>query len=607
MGSGARRLPSWCSLRPLGRPGARRSVHAAANGAWLGHSSGCRSMVRLTGVVVAVLVAWACRRRGPVAAGTAHASVVSDNPANWTPNVQDDAVVPHTAVYAIHQLGGTMYAGGKFHKVANASQTNTFTRNNLMAFERHDRRDAILRARRQRRRLGAPADRAPSVYVAGSFTSVNGVARRGIVKLDATTGAVDPAFNAHLPSGDRLRRPPRQRTPDHRRQLPRASCSRSTRPPGRTPATSTCRSPARWRPTPAPPTSTASPSTPPARGWSRSATSPPSAGRPATGRSCSTSAPTTATLNAWYYAPLRQHVPGPQAARRTCVTSTSPPTAATSSSPRPGYIPAGRRRSARDLCDAAARFETSRPGTDPADVDQLHRRRHPALGRGHRRSGLRPGPPALAGQPATADDFAGPGRGAARGHRRHRPRHRQGAARGTPARPAASAARTSSPARPGYGSRATGPSSRASTATTLPSARSSSLGRVQGQHAVQGVGLVGRLVVAVAQHPGEAQRDTARVARRASGPRRRRSRPPARAARARRAPSRRTSQRQQRSVCQRSISSVMPLNVLPSITKPPVVGVAGRRGAGWTASPCAGRCPTPPPARPGRGCAAASP
>jgi hypothetical protein len=34
--------------------------------------------------------------------------------------------------------------------------------------------------------------------VGGDFTSVNGVARRGLAKLNLTTGAVDPKFDAHL-------------------------------------------------------------------------------------------------------------------------------------------------------------------------------------------------------------------------------------------------------------------------------------------------------------------------------------------------------------------------------------------------------------------------
>lgn len=40
-----------------------------------------------------------------------------------------------------------------------------------------------------------------SLYIGGEFTTVNGVARRGVAKIDATTGAVDTAFDASLPSG----------------------------------------------------------------------------------------------------------------------------------------------------------------------------------------------------------------------------------------------------------------------------------------------------------------------------------------------------------------------------------------------------------------------
>jgi len=133
-------------------------------------------------------------------ASIAHPTVVSANPANFTPNVQDDAVVANAAVYALNQSGSTMYAGGTFRTVRNAARTVAYTRYNLMAF------DATTGAMRS----FAPVLNAPvwgvatsgnALYVAGEFTTVNGVARRGLVKLDGTTGAVDPAFNAAFPSG----------------------------------------------------------------------------------------------------------------------------------------------------------------------------------------------------------------------------------------------------------------------------------------------------------------------------------------------------------------------------------------------------------------------
>jgi hypothetical protein len=40
-----------------------------------------------------------------------------------------------------------------------------------------------------------------SVFIGGYFKTVNGITRKGVAKLDATTGAVDPDFNARLPWG----------------------------------------------------------------------------------------------------------------------------------------------------------------------------------------------------------------------------------------------------------------------------------------------------------------------------------------------------------------------------------------------------------------------
>ncbi len=90
---------------------------------------------------------------------------------------------------------------------------------------------------------------------------------------------------------------------------------------------------------------------------------------------------------------------------------------------------------------------------------------------------------------------------------------------------------------------------------------------------VDRVGLLGPLVVAVAQDAREAQRHAAGVARARCTP----SKAISTTSSGRTwttMPSREVSSSSSRSVCQASISSVMPLNVLPSITKPPVVRVA---------------------------------
>jgi hypothetical protein len=48
----------------------------------------------------------------------------------------------------------------------------------------------------------AMASDGASLWIGGTFTSVNGTARRGIAKLNPATGAVDTAFNANLASGN---------------------------------------------------------------------------------------------------------------------------------------------------------------------------------------------------------------------------------------------------------------------------------------------------------------------------------------------------------------------------------------------------------------------
>ena len=40
-----------------------------------------------------------------------------------------------------------------------------------------------------------------SVYIGGKFTTVDGIARPRLVKVDATTGVVDETFNAKVKSG----------------------------------------------------------------------------------------------------------------------------------------------------------------------------------------------------------------------------------------------------------------------------------------------------------------------------------------------------------------------------------------------------------------------
>jgi Domain of unknown function (DUF5122) beta-propeller len=134
-------------------------------------------------------------------ASISQAAVVSTNPVNYTPNVEDDANVKNAAVHAIAQVGDTMFAGGQFRKVTNSSRTVTYTRFNLVAFSASTGAVHPM-APQFNGTVWALRASGSSVYVGGAFTQVNGVARRGLAKLDATTGAVDPNFNPIVKWGD---------------------------------------------------------------------------------------------------------------------------------------------------------------------------------------------------------------------------------------------------------------------------------------------------------------------------------------------------------------------------------------------------------------------
>jgi hypothetical protein len=130
-------------------------------------------------------------------ASIALGTVVSANPANFTPNVASGAV------HKLLRVGGTMYAGGTFSSVstpAGVSPGGTFTRSNIVAFNATSGAISSF-APSVNGEVWAMASDGASLWIGGTFTSVNGVARRAVAKLNPTTGAVDSAFNMNLASG----------------------------------------------------------------------------------------------------------------------------------------------------------------------------------------------------------------------------------------------------------------------------------------------------------------------------------------------------------------------------------------------------------------------
>jgi hypothetical protein len=131
----------------------------------------------------------------PAFGAVAHTAVVSANPADFTPHVEGGAGRP--TVNALAQRGRTIYAGGAFSTVADADRSRSLSRENLVSF------DATTGAiRRLAANIEGPVfalrPAGQWLYVGGDFTRVNGVQRRGIARINATTGAVDAGFNARL-------------------------------------------------------------------------------------------------------------------------------------------------------------------------------------------------------------------------------------------------------------------------------------------------------------------------------------------------------------------------------------------------------------------------
>ncbi len=148
----------------------------------------------MTHVRLAVAVAAAC---AAIAMGTpAHgqplvqSTVVSENPANFTPNVLDGAVK------AIAKLSGRMFVGGDFTSVAPAGSTAGSPRPYVFAFDADsgatDTAFAPVVDGEVLSILGSPDGTA--LYLAGAFNYVNGFKRPSIVRVDAATGATVTSF-----------------------------------------------------------------------------------------------------------------------------------------------------------------------------------------------------------------------------------------------------------------------------------------------------------------------------------------------------------------------------------------------------------------------------
>jgi hypothetical protein len=133
---------------------------------------------------------------GPASGAVAHPSVVSADPADFTPHLEEGGV-DRPAVYALAQRAGTVYAGGEFQMVSEAGRDRVLRRDHLMGFDAATGAVSVL-APNLDGPVWALQPAGRWLFVGGEFATVNGVRRRGIVKINATTGAVNRRFDARL-------------------------------------------------------------------------------------------------------------------------------------------------------------------------------------------------------------------------------------------------------------------------------------------------------------------------------------------------------------------------------------------------------------------------
>lgn len=142
-------------------------------------------------------------------ASLAHPSVVSEDPSDVTPHLYNDGsagLAPR--VYALAQRlgptraagGGTVYAGGDFSAVTDALQTVRYRRSNLMAFDATTGAISAFAPKFNGPVWAVRATRS-ALFVGGGFTRVNGAPHTGLVKIDATTGVVKDRFQPPITSG----------------------------------------------------------------------------------------------------------------------------------------------------------------------------------------------------------------------------------------------------------------------------------------------------------------------------------------------------------------------------------------------------------------------
>ena len=147
-------------------------------------------------VGVAALLLGALAFQQPASAIT-YDDIVSANPSNNTPNVNQGAVT------SIAKVGNTMVAVGKFSTVTAPNGGATVNRTNIFAFNADTGAISstfVPTVNGVVNKVLATGD-GSSVYIAGAFTTVNGQTRNKVARLNVSNGSIVGSFTAPAING----------------------------------------------------------------------------------------------------------------------------------------------------------------------------------------------------------------------------------------------------------------------------------------------------------------------------------------------------------------------------------------------------------------------
>ncbi|GAA1639920.1 PKD domain containing protein [Catellatospora bangladeshensis] len=130
----------------------------------------------------------ACLLAAAAPAAAAPPQPVQDDPADWTPHLTDGEV------WALARVGDTVLVAGEFGAVTSADKATRYERHNLMAFRISDGTVLDLAPKFDGPVYALAPGPDGTVIAAGDFRAVDGLPQRAITRLDLVTGRPVPGF-----------------------------------------------------------------------------------------------------------------------------------------------------------------------------------------------------------------------------------------------------------------------------------------------------------------------------------------------------------------------------------------------------------------------------